>query len=112
VVARDLTRNFVLGMNFLRTKQANLNFSRNLPSLSLFDDLNEIPICPRGDDGNCATVARTTCIPPYTEAFLTVNTPKQFNDLDVLLENAERVSCVSVAGALPSAKTTKLFVKF
>ena len=56
-------------------------------------------------------MARTTCIPPYTEAYLTVDTPKQFNDLNVLLENAERVSCVSVAGALAFCKNNKAICK-
>jgi len=51
------------------------------------------------------------CIPPYTEAFLTVDTPKHFNDLNVLLENAERVSCVSVAGALAFCKNNKAICK-
>jgi len=43
VVARNLTPKLVLGMNFLSSFQANLNFSSNPPVLTLFDDWISIP---------------------------------------------------------------------
>jgi len=46
VVAEDLSPNFVLGMNFLLDNQANLNFASKPPTLSLFDDLIDIPMRP------------------------------------------------------------------
>jgi len=46
VVARNLTPKLVLGMNFLRSFQANLNFASNPPVLTLFDDWITIPMRP------------------------------------------------------------------
>jgi len=104
--------NFVLEMNFLRSNQGDINFTATPPTLSLFDYLIEISMRPRCDDTNCARVAQTVCVPPYTEAYLTVDVPKCFNNSNVLLENAERVSSVSVAGAWHFVKIIRLFVKF
>jgi len=75
VVADNLTPNFVLGMNMLIDNHANLNFAGKPPTLSLFDNMIEIPMRPRCDDTNCASVNRTVLVPPYSEAYLTVNTP-------------------------------------
>ena len=104
VVAEDLTPNFVLGMNFLLDNHANLNFATKPPTLSLFDNLIDIPMRPRCDDTNCATVNRTTIVPPYSEAYLTVKTPRSFNNRSVLLENAQRICSILVAGALAFCK--------
>jgi len=99
-------------MNFLRTNQVNLNFTRNPPTLSLFDHLIEIPMhlwwC---DDTNCAVMARKICVLPYTEAYQTVDTPKHFNNLNVLFENVERISSVSVAGAIAFCKSNEAVCK-
>jgi len=107
VVVEDLTPNFVLGMNFLLDNHAHLNFTTRPPILMLFDDMVEIPMRPRCDDTNCASVISTTVIPAYSEAYLTVNTPKRFNNSSVLLENAERICSISVAGALAFCKNNK-----
>jgi len=100
VVLEDVTPNFVLGMNFLVDNQAHLHFNTKPPLLTLFDEMFEIPLRPRCDDTNCASVRSTTVVPAYSEAYLTVKTPKRFNNSSVLLENAEHICSISVAGAL------------
>ena len=107
VVAEDLARNFVLGTNFLLDNHANLNFATRLPTLSLFDDMVQIPMRPCCDDTNCASVNHTAVIPAYSEAYVTEKTPKRFNNSNVLLENAERVCSISVAGALAFFENNK-----
>ena len=53
---------------------------------------------------------QSVVVPSYSEAYLTVNTPKRFNN-NVLLENAERVCSISVAGAIAFCKNNKTVCK-
>jgi len=111
VVVEDLTPNFVLGMNFLIDDHSHLNFTTKPPTLTLFDDMVEISMRPRFDDTNCASVINTTVIPAYSEAYVTVHTPQRFNNSNVLLEHAECVCSISVAGALAFCKDNKVVCK-
>jgi len=110
-VEEELSPNFVLGMNFLLDNQVKLNFATKPPTMTLFDDLVDIPLRPRCDVTNGALVHRTMVLPPYSEAYLTVTTPKHFNNSNVLLEDARRVNAISVAGALAFCKNNKTICK-
>jgi len=57
VVAEDLAPNFVLGIYFLVDNHAHPNFATKPPTLSLFDNMVEMPMRPRCDDINCASVS-------------------------------------------------------
>jgi len=111
LIAEDLSPSFVLGMNFLLDNHVKLNFATKPPTLSLFDDLIDIPMRPRCDDTSGALVHRTAVLPPYSEAYLTVTTPKRFNNSSVLLEDARRVNAISVAGALAFCKNNRTICK-
>jgi len=111
VVVEDLTPNFVLGMNFLTDTHAQLNFSTRPPILTLFDEMVEIPMRPRCDDTNCASVIDTTVIPAYSEAYVSVQTPTHFNNSNVLLEHAECICSISVAGAVAFCKNNRAMCK-
>ena len=111
VVVEDLTPNFVLGMNFLTDTHAQLNFTTRPPILTLFDEMVEIPKRPRCGDTNCASVIDTMVIPAYSEAYVPVQTPTRFNNSNVLLEHAESVCSISVAGALSFCKNNRAVCK-
>ena len=52
-------------------------------------------------------VPRTTCIPAFTEAYITVNTPKRVNNTTILLEDVQRPTPIVVAKALTACKNNK-----
>ena len=110
-VAEELNPNFILGMNFLLDNQVKLNFATKPPTMTLFDDLFDIPLRPRCDMNNGAFLHHTAVLPPYSEAYVTVNTPNNFNNSNVLLEDAHRMDAISVAGALAFCKDNKAICK-
>jgi len=59
------------------------------------------------DETNCVVVPRTTCIPAFTEAYITVNTPKHVNNTTILLEDVQRTTPIVVAKALTACKNNK-----
>ena len=79
-VAEELNPDFILGMNFLLDNQVKLNFATKPPTMTLFDDLVDISLRPRCDMTNGAFLHRTAVLPPYSEEYLTVNTPRHFNN--------------------------------
>jgi len=107
VVAKELSPSFLIGVDFLSTYGARIDYGIKPPKFTLFDGLIELPLFSRCDETNCVTVDRTICIPAFNEAYLAVNTPYEFNDQDVFLEQSPCVSSVMIAKALAFCKNNK-----
>ena len=106
-VARSLSPPLILGFDFLRMNQARIDFALKLPMFTLFDGLIELPFYTCCDENNCVTLARTVCVPAYHEAYVQIETPQQFNNQEVLLEQPPCVLSVSVVRALAFCKNNK-----
>jgi len=75
--------------------------------LSFFEDLITLPMHSLLDKTNCVAVPRTLCIPAFTEAYITVNSPKHVNNTTILLESVQRPTPIVVAKALTACKDSK-----
>ena len=98
-VAKSLSPSFILGMDFLMTNQAGINYALKPPMFTLSDGLIELPFLTRCNENNCVTLARTVCVPAYNEAYLPVHTPLKYNNQEVLLEQPPCALSVSIARA-------------
>ena len=90
-VVEELTPNFLLGVDFLTTNVAAVDYTVSPPVLRLFDDFIQIPLFNRCDETNCVILDCTAVIPAYNEAYLPVKSPVQYNNQDVLLEQPSRI---------------------
>jgi len=61
----------------------------------------------RCDETNSVTVAQTTCLPAYHEAYIRVKTGSKFNNRDAQLEQLSCISCVMVANAFVACKNNE-----
>ena len=59
------------------------------------------------DDANCVTLSKRTCVQPFCEMLLQVNTPKHINNKSVMLEDLPRRLPVAVGKALAFCKNNK-----
>jgi len=66
-----------------------------------------LPFYTRCDETNCVTLAQTICIPALNEAYLSVNSPLEFDNEDVLLERLPCACRVTIARALAFCKNNK-----
>ena len=91
-IAKRLFPRMLLGVDFLATNKATVTYRTGNGILSLYDDVINLHMHSQLDEVDCVTVPRTLRIPPFTEAYLTVNCPKHVNNTTVLLEtyNAQR----------------------
>jgi len=106
-VAKRLSPRLVLGVDFLSTHKATVSYKGEKGILSLFEDLITVPMYSLMDETNCVVVPRTTCIPAFTEAYITVNTPICVNNTTILLEDVQRPTPIVVAKALTACKNNK-----
>ena len=106
-VAKRLSPRLVLGVDFLSTHKATVSYRGDKGILSLFDDLITVPMHSLLDETNCVVIPRTTSIPAFTEAYITVNTPKRVNNTTILLEDVQRPTPIVVAKALTACKNNK-----
>jgi len=83
-VDKSLSPSFILGMDFLITNQAGINYALKPPIFTLYDGLIELPFFIRCDENNCVTPARIVCILAYNEAYLPVHTLQKYNNQEVL----------------------------
>jgi len=51
-VAKSLSPSFILGMDFLMTNQAGINYALKPPMFTLYDGLIELPFFTRCDENN------------------------------------------------------------
>jgi len=106
-VAKRLSPTLVLGVDFLLTHKATVSYRGERAILSLFDDLITVPMYSLLDETNCVVIPRTTSILAFTEAYITVNTPKRVNNTTILLEDVQRPTPIVVAKALTACKNNK-----
>jgi len=106
-VAKRLSPRLVLGVDFLSTHKATVFYRGEKAILSLFDDLITVPMYSLLDETNCVVIPRTTSMPAFTEAYITVNTPKRVNNTTILLEDVQRPTPIVVAKALTACKNNK-----
>ena len=99
-VVKELSPNFLLGVDFLSANGACIDYSIKPPMFTLLEGLIELLFYTQCDELNCVTIDRTICIPAYNEANLLVNCPTEFNNQDVLLEQSTRVSSVTITKAI------------
>jgi len=102
--AKQLSPNFLLGVDFLSETGATLDYGMKPPMFTLFDGLIELSFYARCDETNCVTLAQTICIPAFNEAYLPVNSPSEFDNEDVLLEQPPCACPVTIARALAFCK--------
>ena len=106
-VAKRLSPRLVLGVDFLSTHKATVSYRGEKGILSLFEDLITIPMYSLMDETNCVVVPRKTSIPAFTEAYITVKTPKRVNNTTILLEDVQRPTPIVLAKALTACKNNK-----
>ena len=106
-IAKQLSPSFLLGVNFLSQTGAAIDYALKPPMFTLFDGLVELPLYTRCDETNCVTLAQKITVPAFTEVFLPVNSPSNFNNQDVLLEQPPCGSPVITARALVSCVNNK-----
>ena len=96
-VARVLSVDFLVGVDFLQTYEAKIDYQTGLISLS--DDLVRAPLLSDTKLDNLATCIESVCIPPETEMIIPVSVPARFNGKTVLLEPIPRYQFKLAAAA-------------
>ena len=87
-VARVLSIDFLLGVDFLQAYEAKIDYQTGLISLS--DDLVRAPLLLDSKPDNFAICIELVCISPETEMIIPVSVPPRFNGKTVLLEPIPR----------------------
>jgi len=87
-VARVLSVEFLIGVDFLQAYEAKIDYQTGLISLS--DDLVRAPLLSDSKPDNLTTCIESVCIPPETEMIVPVSIPARFNGMAVLLEPIPR----------------------
>ena len=82
-VARVLSVEFLVGVDFLQAYEAKIDYQTGLISLS--DDLVRAPLLSDSKPDNLAICIESVCIPPETEMIIPVSVPARFNGKSVLL---------------------------
>ena len=83
-VARVLSQDIILGTDFLRVYEVNIDYGRGIVSLS--DDLVRAPLHAGDRADNVVSCIHSVCIPAETEMLIPVSTPTYYNGKTVLLE--------------------------
>ena len=83
-VARVLSQDIILGTDFLRAYEVNIDYGRGMVSLS--DDLVRTPLHAVDRADNVVSCIQSVCIPAETEMLIPVRTPTYYNGKTVLLE--------------------------
>ena len=82
-MARVLSVEFLVGVDFLQAYEAKIDYQTGLISLS--DDLVRAPLLSDSKPDNLAICIESVCIPPETEMIIPVSVPARFNGKSVLL---------------------------
>jgi len=82
-VARVLSIDLLVGVDFLQACEAKIDYRTGLISLS--DDLVKTPLLSDTNSDNLATCSQSVCIPAETEMLIPVSVPSWFNGMTVLL---------------------------
>jgi len=106
-IVKQLTPVFLLCSDFLSENAASIDYTTKPPLLCLFDGLITFQMFSRCDETNSVTVAQTTCLPAYHEAYIRVKTGSKFNNRDAQLEQLSCVLCVTVANAFVACKNNE-----
>jgi len=83
-VTRVLSQDVILGTDFLRAYEVNIDYGRGIVSLS--DDLVRTPLHAVDRADNVVSCVQSICIPAETEMLVPVRTPTYYNGRTVLLE--------------------------
>ena len=83
-VARVLSQDIILGTDFLRAYEVNIDYGRGMVSLS--DDLVRTPLHAVDRADNVVSCIHSVCIPAEMEMLIPVGTPTYYNGKTVLLE--------------------------
>ena len=83
-VCSNVQHPILLGLDFLKSNAAILNYKLGI--LSLNNDLVKIPLHSKRKNLDCVTMARNVCLPAFAEAIIAVKCPARFNNSTALIE--------------------------
>jgi len=84
IVVNDLFPQAILGVNFLKKNNAKIDYHSQ--TVSFYQNLVSVPLQEFLPGRHCAVMTKTTVIPGYSEAVVSVRLPEIFHNTSVILE--------------------------
>jgi len=105
IVVNDLFPQAILGVNFLKKNNAKIDYHSQ--TVSFYQNLVSVPLQEFLPGRHCAVMTKTTVIPGYSEAVVSVRLPEILHNTSVILEpisSKKGVNSVLIAACMTNVQ--------